>query len=113
VSLADELERLADLHTRGILTDDEFGRAKQLLLSGDVRRESAVFERSLQRLKRSTRDQYLGGVCAGLAEATGLPVWLWRAGFIVLGVSFGVGIVLYLALWILVPSDQTGPAAPS
>jgi phage shock protein PspC (stress-responsive transcriptional regulator) len=110
VSLADELERLADLQSRGILSEEEFARAKHLVLSGDTRRETAVFERSLQRLRRSTRDQYLGGVCAGLAEATGLPVWLWRAAFIVLGVSFGVGVVLYLALWILVPSDKADSA---
>jgi phage shock protein PspC (stress-responsive transcriptional regulator) len=48
----------------------------------------------------------VGGVCGGLAETTGLPDWLWRALLLILALSFGVGVVVYLVLWILIPPDD-------
>ncbi|MBX3444120.1 MAG: PspC domain-containing protein [Planctomyces sp.] len=106
MSLSDELERLSGLHARGVLTDDEFARAKELVLSGSVRPIAREFQTSLNSLRRSRRDAYLGGVCTGLSEITGLPVWIWRAAFVILAASFGVGIVLYLVLWLLIPPDS-------
>ena len=105
MTLADELERLADLHARGALTDDEFLHAKQVVLSRPAASPTVRIQRSLQFLRRSTRDPVLGGVCAGLAESTSLPAWLWRTLFVMLAITVGVGIVLYLVLWALVPPD--------
>jgi phage shock protein C len=51
----------------------------------------------------------LGGVSAGLAEHTGIDVVLWRVGFVALTLAGGSGILLYLLLWVLVPS---GPLRP-
>jgi phage shock protein PspC (stress-responsive transcriptional regulator) len=105
VTLADELERLANLHERGVLTDEEFRQAKQAVLNRSGASPTVRIQRSLQYLRRSTRDPVLGGVCAGLAESTSLPAWLWRTLFVLLTISAGVGIVLYLVLWALVPPD--------
>ena len=47
---------------------------------------------------------WFGGVCAGLAYWLGLPLWLVR---LVWGVAFfvyGVGLVPYLVLWMVVPN---------
>jgi len=105
VSLAEELERLADLHARGVLSYEEFQQAKLAVLSRAGSSPTVHIQRSLQHLRRSTRDPVLGGVCAGLAESTSLPAWLWRTLFVMLAITVGVGIVLYLVLWALIPPD--------
>jgi phage shock protein C len=108
VTLADELERLADLHARGVLTETEFQQAKQVVLSRTGASPGIRIQRSLQHLRRSTRDPMMGGVCAGLAESTSLPAWLWRTLFVMLALTAGVGIALYFVLWALVPPDTIG-----
>lgn len=56
-------------------------------------------------IRRSTNDKVIGGVCGGLGIATAVdPVW-FRLGFVVLGLSSGVGILAYLAAWILIPEE--------
>lgn len=57
-----------------------------------------------RRLTRSTDDKMLGGVCAGIADYTGIDVTLIRV-LTVLGVVFGLGsvAVAYLVAWLLVP----------
>lgn len=58
-------------------------------------------------MRRSEHDRILFGVCAGLANALGLaPIWL-RLAFLGLALASGVGILLYIALAIFVPSDAT------
>ncbi len=110
MTLADELERLADLYARGLLTAEEFQQAKQTVLNRGGASPTVRIQRSLQYLRRSTRDPVVGGVCAGLAESTSLPAWLWRAGFVLLSLTAGVGIVLYLVLWLLIPPDTAQEA---
>jgi phage shock protein PspC (stress-responsive transcriptional regulator) len=106
MSLPDELERLADLHARGVLDDDEFAQAKRMVLSGQRRVDRMDLQRSIHGLRRSPRDAYLGGICAGLGEATSLPAWPFRTLFVILGVSAGVGVALYLVLWVLIPPES-------
>ena len=45
-----------------------------------------------------------GGVCGGLAEYSGIDPLLWRVGFVGLTVAGGAGVVVYLLLWVLMPS---------
>jgi signal transduction histidine kinase len=49
----------------------------------------------------------LGGVAAGLAHHLGLPVVAVRTAFVVSGVFGGLGVLLYVWLWALVPSEHT------
>lgn len=51
----------------------------------------------------------LGGICGGLGEHTGTDPLLWRIGFVALAVS-GTGLIVYLALWVLLP-PPSGPDA--
>jgi phage shock protein C len=56
------------------------------------------------RLHRSRTERMLGGVCGGLAESLGVDATLLRLGLVVLTLlGAGIGVVLYVAAWILVP----------
>ncbi len=56
------------------------------------------------RLERRADDRLAVGVCSGLAEHLGLEVIVVRIAFAVL-ISAGVGVVAYVALWLLVPQN--------
>lgn len=104
MALADELGKLAELHASGGLTDDEFKRAKERLLDHPPT-PSHPLASAVNALRRSRTDRWFGGVCGGIARTTEMPAWLWRLLFAVLFICAGVGLLLYLLLWIFVPSD--------
>ena len=58
-------------------------------------------------LRRNSRTGIIGGVCAGIAESTGLSVVAVRAAAVVLALFFGTGVGAYLLGWALLP-DQAG-----
>ncbi len=60
-----------------------------------------------RQLRLSGSDRMIAGVCGGLGEFFALDPVLFRAAFLVLAVIGGLGILLYLALWLLIP----GPAS--
>src|SRR3954453_17570403 len=61
-------------------------------------------------LRRSRTDKMVGGVAGGLAEYSGIDPLLWRVGFVALTLAGGSGILVYLLLWVLMPSGPPGPA---
>jgi phage shock protein C len=65
----------------------------------------------VRRLYRSETDRMLGGVCGGLGAFFGIDPTLVRVLFIVLTFG-GVGPLLYLAMWILVPRQSRVGAQP-
>lgn len=60
---------------------------------------------------RVLETKMVAGVCAGLAEQFGISVTIIRLAF-VLGVivGWGMGLVLYLALWVIMPPRSHGVA---
>jgi phage shock protein C len=59
-----------------------------------------------KRLVRARKGRLLAGVCAGIAEYVGIDVTVIRLIFVVLGVvTFGVGALVYLAAWIVIPEE--------
>jgi phage shock protein C len=60
---------------------------------------------STRRLYRSKSDRVLAGVCGGLAEYFNLGATLIRVVFVLLAVLGGSGLVLYVAMWIIVPNQ--------
>lgn len=62
-------------------------------------------------LCRSSADRMLGGVCGGLAEYSGIDPVLWRVGMVALGLM-GPGVIVYLLLWVLMPTGPAGPQGP-
>jgi phage shock protein PspC (stress-responsive transcriptional regulator) len=65
-----------------------------------------VREFSMQEWKRSKRYAKLAGVCAGLAHQFKISVTFVRLAFIVMTFFSGLGIVIYLALWLLMPLND-------
>jgi phage shock protein C len=57
------------------------------------------------KLYRVTSEAVLGGVCAGLARYLNIPVAVVRLIFIILVFMPGIGVILYLALWFLLPPE--------
>jgi phage shock protein C len=53
-------------------------------------------------LVRPRSGKVLAGVCAALADRFGLSRGLMRVAFVLFGL-FGVGELVYLALWIMIP----------
>jgi len=109
MSMSDELDRLHDLHQRGALSADEYARAKaRVLESGggpSAPRPTDPAIVSINRLRRSIGDRMIGGVCGGIAQATGLASWLVRLVFALMALFAGTGFLLYILMWILVPED--------
>ena len=107
MSLADELGKLEDLRTRGVLSDAEFQRAKQRLLDGPPPAAAGMppAVAAVNAFRRSASDKWLGGVCGGLAVSTGIDSWVWRLILTVLALFGGTGVLLYLLLWIFVPAE--------
>lgn len=103
MALSEELAKLEQMHQRGTLSDDEFARAKERLL--DQGPAPVAGAERLNSLRRSREDRWLGGVCGGLADSTGVESWLWRLAFTLLLFAGGAGAVVYLLAWIFVPSE--------
>lgn len=62
---------------------------------------------SESRLTRSETDKMIAGVCGGLAEYLNLdPVWV-RLLFVLLFFASGIGIPIYLVLWVIMPRVDT------
>jgi len=104
MSMSEELGRLSALHERGMLSDDEFARAKARVLGGapDV---TAPALQAINALRRSRNDRWLGGVCGGVARMTGVESWVWRLVFALLALCAGTGVLVYLLMWFLIPAD--------
>ncbi|RBY94347.1 PspC domain-containing protein [Blastococcus sp. TBT05-19] len=53
---------------------------------------------------RSGTDRMAGGVCGGMAEYTGIDATLWRIAAVLFTLTGGAGVLVYLLLWVAVPS---------
>jgi phage shock protein PspC (stress-responsive transcriptional regulator) len=104
MTLSDELSKLSELRDRGLLTEEEFKRAKERLLGGAPRTEESYAPPG-NRLRRSSTDRWVAGVCAGIGHALGIESWIVRLLFTVLVLFAGTGVLAYVLLWIFVPSE--------
>jgi phage shock protein C len=107
MAMSDELNKLHELHQRGALSDAEYSAAKARLIGAADAGTAAVNTglSGLNALRRSRGDRWIAGVCGGIALATGVEGWVWRLLFAVLTLFGGAGLLMYLLLWIFVPSD--------
>jgi phage shock protein C len=105
MALSEELSKLAELRANGGLTEEEFKRAKERLLNTEQPRSVDPLASAVNTFRRSRTDRLFGGVCGGIARATGMESWVWRLLFTALFICAGVGLLLYVLLWIFVPSE--------
>jgi phage shock protein C len=73
---------------------------------GDVQPQQPPPQPPARKLYRSETSRMLAGVCGGLADYFNIDVTLVRILFVVLAVFGGSGIVLYGAMWQLVPEES-------
>lgn len=62
-----------------------------------------------ERLYRKRFNRVFGGVAAGLADYLNLDPVLVRVLFIILALVNGIGLILYIVLWIVIPEDLSVP----
>ncbi len=59
-----------------------------------------------KKMQRNSNDRIIGGVCSGIGNYLDTdPVW-FRIFFIILAMMFGIGILVYLALWVALPAGE-------
>lgn len=65
----------------------------------------------MSKLHLSVHDRKIGGVCGGLSESAGISSDLVRAAFLLSIFAGGMGIILYIILWIILPEMDFGAEA--
>ncbi|HHX43540.1 MAG TPA: PspC domain-containing protein [Chloroflexi bacterium] len=60
----------------------------------------------MERLYRSETDRVIAGVCGGLGAYLRIDPLILRILFVVLAMVNGIGLFVYLVLWIVVPSSD-------
>ncbi len=61
---------------------------------------------SNKKLVRNTHDEMVGGVCSGIANYLDIDPVIVRLVFVLLALGGGHGILAYLILWVLMPTDE-------
>jgi len=59
---------------------------------------------------RGHPDRKLAGVCTAIAHHMAISVTAVRAGFLLLTLVHGVGVLAYAALWFALPDEPGGPS---
>ncbi|WP_420631482.1 PspC domain-containing protein [Candidatus Leptofilum sp.] len=58
-----------------------------------------------KRLVRNSHDEMIGGVCSGIANYLNIDPVIVRLVFVLLALGGGHGVLAYLILWVLMPTD--------
>lgn len=69
----------------------------------------------VEKISTNKQQKKIAGVCAGLSQSSGMPVWIARVFFLVSVLFFGFGIVFYLSLWLsmLKAPEEPGSKIPA
>ena len=65
------------------------------------------------KLYRSRTDRMVAGVCGGLGAYIRLDPTIIRLAFVLLALGNGVGVILYLVLWFIIPYEGEGEPGAS
>lgn len=104
MTISDELSRLSQMHQQGLLTDAEFTAAKARVLGAQA---AGWAPPTGSQQRRSSTDRWVGGVCGGLARATGVEAWIWRLAVVIFALFGGSGVLAYGLLWIFMPREPS------
>ncbi len=102
--------------TAGVISKDNveamikiIGRPEDFEAEGETDDRQKAYKRALQKktLFRNPDDSIIGGVCGGMGLYLDIdPVWI-RVIFTIFAFFAGVGLFIYLALWVALPSANT------
>jgi phage shock protein PspC (stress-responsive transcriptional regulator) len=71
-----------------------------------VKKELNMMTNQKRALRRSRSNRMLAGVCGGLAEFFGISAFWFRLGMFIAFIPGGVpGVLIYLLLWVMIPSE--------
>ncbi len=102
VSMAD-VQRIIQI--MGQPTDYEWNDAQQT--KEQHQNTQSTVHASTKKMYRDGEERILGGVLAGFSHYFGIdPVW-FRILFCILFFGFGVGLMIYIVLWIIIPKAKT------
>lgn len=59
-----------------------------------------------RKLQRSTSNRMIAGVCAGIGKYFNLDPTIIRVLYVLMVFFAGFGILLYLILWLVIPSES-------
>jgi phage shock protein C len=65
-----------------------------------------------KKITRSRSDRAVAGVAAGLAAYLNIDPVLIRLVFVFVALANGLGVLLYLVLWLLLPNEDSSAATP-
>ena len=68
--------------------------------------EPRSYSSQKRRMYRNPDDSIIGGVCGGIGAYLNIDPVLFRILFVLFGLFFGTGFLLYIILWIALPSAQ-------
>ncbi|HNY13996.1 MAG TPA: PspC domain-containing protein [Bacteroidales bacterium] len=119
-------EILSDIETRmAEILRSRLTTYKQVITMDDVRHVISVLgtpedlsgentstgdkfaSRGYHRMYRDPDHRIIGGVCAGIGAYWRIEPWIVRIIFLILGVMGGVGLLVYLILYIVLPEAKT------
>jgi len=64
------------------------------------------------RIYRSRTEKVVGGVCGGLGRYLSLDPTIIRLYFVLLSLGSGIGVLIYIALWIILPEEPVEEMLP-
>ena len=66
-----------------------------------------------KRLYRSRTDRKIAGICGGLGQYFGVDPVIFRIVWLLLLLGLGAGLVVYLILWLIIPTEPETSQATS
>ena len=75
--------------------------------SGKESKRSSMYNKTTKKIYRDPDNRILGGVCGGLGAYLNINPIIARIIFILLAIPGGVGAVIYIILWIVIPEAST------
>jgi phage shock protein PspC (stress-responsive transcriptional regulator) len=82
---------------------DEFDEAEQK----DQKKQHYQYIHRPRRLYRDPDNRVIGGVCGGMGAYMNVDPVIFRIIFVIIFFGFGVGLLIYLVLWIVIPEAKT------
>jgi phage shock protein C len=85
---------------------DESEDAKEVVVvDTEVKADDVNTDRTT--LRRSSKKKIFGGVAGGIAERFDIDANIVRVIFVVLALVYGLGVAIYLAMWVLIPKSDS------
>ncbi|AKB18914.1 MULTISPECIES: PspC domain-containing protein [unclassified Methanosarcina] len=78
----------------------------------ETKEEKHTVYKMEKRLTKSKSDRMLFGICGGIGKYLGIDPTLVRLAFVLLAMANGIGIVIYIILAIIMPSEESVQMVP-